>query len=277
MAERRMFAKSIIDSDAFLDMPLSAQALYFHLSIRADDDGFINNPKKIQRMTGCSAEDLKLLIAKRFVLVFDSGVVAIRHWKIHNYIQKDRYKQTIYLEEKSTLQLDSGGAYTVRLDNGYTLDTQDSIGKDSIGKDSAGKDSIGKDSTGKDSAGKDSIGKDSAGQHSQGKTDLSCGKDISVDSFSEQTKHRYGEHKNVLLTDDEMQKLKARFGLSCKEKIDTLSNGIALKGYRYKSHYLALLSWFKEEAPTGEDCIISSMLTVPQFEAPAQPKDKKKA
>ncbi|HFM7009733.1 TPA: hypothetical protein ACG9XD_003061, partial [Enterococcus faecium] len=89
-----MFAKTIIDSDAFLDMPLSTQALYFHLSMRADDDGFINNPKKIQRMVGCGDDDLKLLMVKRFILVFESGVIVIKHWKIHNYIQKDRYKPT---------------------------------------------------------------------------------------------------------------------------------------------------------------------------------------
>ena len=136
MAERRMFAKTIIDSDAFLDMPLSTQALYFHLSMRADDDGFINNPKKIQRMIGGSEDDLKLLIAKRFIIPFESGIVVIKHWKIHNYIQKDRYKETIYKEEKSMLQLKGNNAYTLSdtpcIHNGYSSDTQDSIGKDSI-------------------------------------------------------------------------------------------------------------------------------------------------
>ena len=87
MAERRMFSKTIIDSDAFLDMPLSTQSLYFHLSMRADDDGFINNPKKIQRMIGCADDDLKLLIAKNFIIPFESGIVVIKHWKIHNYIR----------------------------------------------------------------------------------------------------------------------------------------------------------------------------------------------
>lgn len=112
MAERRMFAKTIIDSDAFLDMPLSAQALYFHLSMRADDDGFINNPKKIQRMVGASDDDCKLLILKRFILTFESGVIVIKHWRIHNYIQKDRYRETVYLQEKSSLYLNKNNAYT---------------------------------------------------------------------------------------------------------------------------------------------------------------------
>lgn len=131
MAERRMFAKTIIDSDAFLDMPLSSQSLYFHLSMRADDDGFINNPKKIQRMIGASDDDAKLLRSKKFILSFETGVIVIKHWKIHNYIQKDRYKPTIYQDEMSELELKDN--------NGYTLDTeriQDvDTGKVRLGKD----------------------------------------------------------------------------------------------------------------------------------------------
>ena len=124
MAERRMFAKTIIDSDAFLDMPLSSQALYFHLSMRADDDGFINNPKKIQRMVGASDDDLKLLIAKRFIIPFESGIVVIKHWKIHNYIQKDRYKPTIYQEEKQLLTEKENNVYTECIQPVSITDTQ---------------------------------------------------------------------------------------------------------------------------------------------------------
>ena len=132
-----MFAKTIIDSDAFLDMPLSAQCLYFHLSMRADDDGFINNPKKIQRMIGASDDDLKLLIAKRFIITFESGVVVIKHWRIHNYIQSDRYKPTVYAEEKALLKVKPNGGYSLDtecIQDGYSLDTQVRLGKDSIGK-----------------------------------------------------------------------------------------------------------------------------------------------
>lgn len=113
MAERRMFAKTIIDSDAFLDMPLSTQSLYFHLSMRGDDDGFINNPKKIQRMIGASDDDLKLLITKNFIIPFESGIVVIKHWKIHNYIRGDRKKDTVYPEEMSMLETKGNGAYTL--------------------------------------------------------------------------------------------------------------------------------------------------------------------
>jgi DnaD/phage-associated family protein len=150
VAERRMFAKTIIDSDAFLDMPLSTQSLYFHLSMRADDDGFINNPKKIQRMVGCGDDDLKLLMAKKFILVFDSGVIVIKHWKIHNYIRNDRYKPTLYQKEKSMLTDKGNKAYTFDtktlepVDNSgipsdnqavYQMDTQVRLGKVRLGKD----------------------------------------------------------------------------------------------------------------------------------------------
>ena len=116
MAERRMFAKTIIDSDAFIDMPLSTQSLYFHLSMRADDDGFINNPKKIQRMIGASDDDLKMLVAKKFIIPFDSGIVVIKHWKIHNYIRGDRKKETVYPEEMALLEEKSNGSYTLKED-----------------------------------------------------------------------------------------------------------------------------------------------------------------
>ena len=154
MAERRMFAKTIIDSDAFIDMPLSAQALYFHLSMRADDEGFINNPKKIQRMIGASDDDARLLIMKKFIIPFESGVVVIKHWKIHNYIRGDRKKQTMYPEEKAQLTEKSNGAYALITDASEDIDSQMSVKCQSnvsqlpetcqhrLGKVSIGKDSI---------------------------------------------------------------------------------------------------------------------------------------
>lgn len=140
MAERRMFAKTIIDSDAFLDMPVATQNLYFHLGMRADDDGVVNSPKSIMRICGAREDDMNVLIAKKFVLVLDNQIVVIKHWKINNYIQKDRYKQSNYAELINTLEIDENGAYKISqniecIQNGYKTDTQDSIGKDSIGKD----------------------------------------------------------------------------------------------------------------------------------------------
>ena len=108
MANRRMFAKSIVTTDQFLSMPLSTQALYFQLGMQADDDGFVGNPRGIQRLLGCSDDELKLLIAKQYVIPFDSGVVVIRHWRLHNNIQKDRYTSTIYTDEKAQIKADSG-------------------------------------------------------------------------------------------------------------------------------------------------------------------------
>jgi len=132
-----MFAKTIIDSDAFLDMPISARLLYYDLGMRGDDDGFINNPKKIMRMMGASEDDLKLLALKKFIIPFESGIVVIKHWKIHNYIQKDRYTETKYKAEKSVLELDENKAYTVPnngldtpcIQNVYNMDTQVRLGK----------------------------------------------------------------------------------------------------------------------------------------------------
>lgn len=214
MAERRMFAKTIIDSDAFLDMPLSAQALYFHLSMRADDDGFINNPKKIQRMLGCAGDDLKLLIAKRFIIPFESGIVVIKHWKIHNYIQKDRYKETVYRQEKMMLETKGNKAYTIAppldtecIQAGYNADTQVRLGKVSTDKDSIGE--------------------------SEEPTKPVC--------------HKYGAYENVLLSDDDLNKLKAEFPSDWESRIERLSEYIASTGKKYKNHLATIRSWARND------------------------------
>lgn len=139
MAERRMFAKSIVLSDAFLDMPMSARCLYFTLGMLADDDGFVGNPKSIMRQCGSTTDDMNILLAKRYVLGFDSGIIVIKHWRMNNYLRNDRYTETTYREEKDTLTLDDKGSYTEKnksgIPSGYQVDTQYRIGKESIGKD----------------------------------------------------------------------------------------------------------------------------------------------
>ena len=143
MSERRMFAKAIVDSDSFLDMPLSAQALYFHLCMRADDEGFINNHRKIQRMIGATSEDMDMLLSKNFVIEFESGVVVIKHWKIHNYIRSDRLVETNYKEERDMLEVKENKAYTLASNVRQMTDkrqTDDSIDKDSKEKVSRDKD-----------------------------------------------------------------------------------------------------------------------------------------
>jgi hypothetical protein len=207
-----MFAKTIIDSDAFLEMPLSSQSLYFHLSMRADDDGFINNPKKIQRMIGASDDDLKLLIAKSFLIPFESGIVVIKHWKIHNYIQSDRYKRTVYLEEKEMLDVKENKAYSLKnmecIQNGYKLETQVRLGKDSIGKDSIGESIEAKASTPTDQ------------------------------------KHIFGEYKHVRLKDSEYEKLISEYGTEMTDSCITfLDEYIEMKGYKAKNHYLCIKKW----------------------------------
>ena len=144
MAERRMMSKSIIKSDTFLDMPATTQNLYFHMLLDADDDGFINAPKSIMRMIGAKEDDMKVLVAKQFVIPFESGVVVIKDWKIHNYIQNDRYKPST-LPERDLLNIQKDKTYTLKNDVSK-MDTECiqtvSIGKDRLGKDRIGKDSI---------------------------------------------------------------------------------------------------------------------------------------
>ena len=124
MASKRMFTMKIVDSDAFLDMPLSTQCLYFHLNMRADDDGFVSNPKRIKNLIGASDDDLKLLKAKRFVLSFDDGVIVIKHWRMHNTIQKDRYTATAYKDELSMLKIKENKAYSLTEGEELLLETK---------------------------------------------------------------------------------------------------------------------------------------------------------
>lgn len=128
-----MFAKSIVLSDEFLDMPMTARCLYFTLGMFADDDGFINSPKSIMRQCGASMDDMNILLAKKYVLQFDSGIIVIKHWRLNNYLRSDRYKETNYLEEKNQLKLKKNGAYTFD-DDGIPINGIPSIGKYSIGK-----------------------------------------------------------------------------------------------------------------------------------------------
>jgi len=138
MAERRMFAKTIVLSDAFLDMPLSARCLYFTLGMLADDDGFINSPKSIIRQCGASDDDMRILLAKKFVIAFENGVIVIKHWRINNYLRNDRYRETVYVDEKNHLTIDEHGNYHASgiPSVGIPSNGIPSIGKDRLGKDS---------------------------------------------------------------------------------------------------------------------------------------------
>ena len=192
MAERRMFAKSIVLSDAFLDMPLSARCLYFTFGMLADDDGFVGNPKSIIRQCGATQDDMLILLQKRFLLTFDSGIIVIKHWRINNYLRTDRYKNTNYKEELRTLMLDENNSYTeknkekserytVGIPNGYQMDTQSSIGKDRLGNSFLSDDELLNQNNNKKEKQNNNINNSGDG---------------------------YGTFKNVFLTDDELAELK---------------------------------------------------------------------
>lgn len=203
MAKKRMFSIDIVGSDAFLDLPYSAQCLYFQLGMRADDDGFVGNPKTIQRIAGTKASDLELLVKKRFLIQFPSGVVVIKHWKINNQIQKDRYTPTVYTEEYQSLYIKDNKAYTEvdasRIQDVSKMDTQISIDKNRLDKNSIGKE-----------------------------------------------KRAHGFFSNVLLTDEEFQKLAAEIP-EYEEYIEKLSHYIESKGKKYKSHYATILMWHRKD------------------------------
>ncbi|EPW71935.1 conserved phage C-terminal domain-containing protein [Streptococcus agalactiae] len=153
MAQRRMFSKDITASDLFVDMPASTQLLYFQLGMEADDEGFIGNAKMLSRAYGANNDDLKLLQAKGFIVMFESGVTVVKDWKINNQIRKDRFKPTIYQAEKSLLTLDINGSYQVS----DTLATKRQPNDNQVGDTSATQYSIGKERLGKERLGKESI------------------------------------------------------------------------------------------------------------------------
>lgn len=123
-----MFASSVVESDAFIDMPLTAQALYFHLGMAGDDDGVVDAPKRIMRSIGCSEDDMRILAAKGFVIPFESGVVVLRHWRVCNYLRNDRYKPSMHQCELSALSLDEGNAYVPVSGENALLNSLDTVG-----------------------------------------------------------------------------------------------------------------------------------------------------
>lgn len=225
MAERRMFAKTIIDSDAFLDMPLTSQALYFHLSMRADDDGFVNNPKRIQRLIGANDNDLGMLIAKRFLIPFESGIVVIKHWRIHNYIQNDRYKESVYTDEKGMLEIKPNKAYSFKkslciqdeedmypecIQNVSKVDTQVRLGKDREGE-------------------------------------------VSVEEqITAHVPTLYGDHNLVSLSDAELEGLVNTYGKEITDDyIQRIDDYMYYNNKQYPSHYKTIIRWIEKDKKDG--------------------------
>ena len=236
MAERRMFAKTIVTSDAFLDMPPTARCLYFTLAMFADDDGFVNNPKSIMRQVSSTTDDMNILIAKRFVLVFESGVIVIKHWKIHNYIQSDRYHPTKYQEEKAQLSLDENKVYTQMdtpcIQDVSITDTEVRLGKVRLGKDI---DTYGSGP----SATEPAVSDDTESLISESDKKKS----------KKPVRHRHGEYQHVLLTDEQYQNLTDEYGDQvAEEAIRVVDEYCELSGKTYKNYNIAIKNWGIERA-----------------------------
>lgn len=216
MAERRMFAKTIMLSDEFLDMSLGARCLYQTIGMLADDDGFVNNVKSIMRQVGATIDDLNLLVSKKFLIQFDNGIVAVKHWKVHNYIQKDRYKETKYLKEKSMLLIDERSIYSLDVSK---MDTQVRLGKVSL----------------------------VLGKGSGSREDDNGGTDSEEDTF-ELMGGSLG--KNVLLlTPAQQDSLLDLLGLDAFNfYTDKLSTFIIQKNAKVGNHYKTILKWAEEDA-----------------------------
>lgn len=225
MAERRMFTKKVTDDDNFMALSSSAQALYLHLSMSADDDGFCNQVSISMFKAHASVQDLQALLEKRYIYQFENGVIVIKHWRMANALRKDRYTPTAFQEELSHLDIKDNGSYTW-LPNGCQMVAK-RLPQDSIGKDSIGKVSIDKESTDKYIL--------SASDEPEPSTPK-----------NKPVKHKYGEYKNVLLTDEELQKLKTEYS-DYEERIERLSSYIESSGKKYKSHYATIRMWARKD------------------------------
>lgn len=212
MGKRRMVCTDITRSDAFLEMPSTSRLLYYDLLQDSDDEGFVDNPKTVIRMTGASIDDLQVLIGKKFVILPDEtkGVVVIKHWFIHNYIRKDRMVETNYKDLKALMEFDENGAYTMSakcLPHDGQMSAQDKLSKDKLSKD------------------KNNI------------------------------RHKYGQYTNVLLSDEEMEKLKEEFPTDYRDRIERVSEYCASTGKSYKNYLATIRNWAKKDRTTRKDIV----------------------
>jgi Asp-tRNA(Asn)/Glu-tRNA(Gln) amidotransferase C subunit len=220
-----MFTKKVTDSDTFIEMSSAAQALYFHLNQGADDDGFNNQIQIAMLKAHASTDDLKILMAKNFVIRFESGVIVIKHWRMHNTLRKDRYTPTNFQEELAQLGIKDNGAYTLGCQTVAKRLPQVSIDKESIDKESIDKESIVED-----------IMLDSDESKPSPKTKIS--------------RHKYGMYNNVLLSDEDMDKLRTEFPHDYTDRIERLSEYIASTGKSYKCHLATIRAWSRKDKAT---------------------------
>lgn len=258
MAEKRMFTGRITNSDFFKDMPISAQALYFHLGMNADDEGFLNNARSVMRSISASDDDMDILIEKNFIILFESGVVVIKHWKMHNTIQPSRLKETQYTEERSLLAVKENNSYTLKIQSVDELPTncQQTVG---ICCQTAAEIRLDKIRLEEDSLEEDIPDSDEPEPPAPKKT-----------KSEKPAKHKYGEYKNVLLSDDELEKLKAEYP-DYSERIERLSSYVASTGKSYKSHYATIRNWARKDAgKPGRKEIVPSWMKKNQFNSFAE-------
>lgn len=219
MAQKRMFSLKIIDTDLFLDMPMTTRLLYYDLSMRADDDGFVASPKKIQRMIGCSDDDFKLLIAKQFIIPFESGVCVIKHWRIHNYIQKDRYNETLYQSEKNKLEEING---TYEISHSEAMDTK-CIQNVSNSLTQVRLDKVRLDKVSKE-------------------------EETPLPKSTKEVKHKYGEYNHVMLTDIQYSSLITDFNETLiKNYIKKVDEYIEQCGKKYRNFNLTIRNWISRD------------------------------
>lgn len=214
MAEKRMFTKKITDDDNFISLPSSTQALYFHLNQGADDDGFNNQVSMAMFKAHATIDDLKVLMAKNYIIRFENGVIVIKHWRMHNTLRKDRYQPTNFQEELKMLNVKSNGAYTLgcqmvaeRLPDGCHSIDKNSIDQISVVEERE-------------------------------------------DKESKPIRHKYGEYQNVLLSDADLEKLKDEFPQDWQNRIENLSSYIASTGKSYKNHLATIRNWARKETPS---------------------------
>lgn len=210
MGKRRMVCTDITRSDAFLEMPTTSRLLYYDLLQDADDEGFVDNPRTVMRITGATEDDMKILLTKKFIILPDEtkGVVVIKHWFIHNYIRQDRLIPTNYKDLKALLSVDDNKAYTMA-DKCLTYDGQ-----------MAAQVKLSKDKLSKD---------------------------------KENIKHKHGQYANVLLSDDEMEKLKTEFPNDYEQRIERVSEYCASTGKSYKNYLATIRNWARKDKPQGND------------------------
>lgn len=220
-----MFDIDFVDADAFLDMPATSQLLYFHLGLRADDDGFIHNPKRVMRSCGGTEDDLRILIAKKYLIPFDSGIVVIKHWKLHNKIPKDRYKETNYQDEKAMLTLNDNDSYTLCIQDVNKMYPQVRVGKGRQGKDRVVE----------------------VSENGNNEIDNDVENSIEGKSVLEYMGGTLGKNV-VLLTEAQKDALLEKLGLDAfNHYVDKLSTFIIKRNAKVGNHYQTILEWYEED------------------------------